>query len=224
MGEGADFYVRFVGKDKRTLVGECMDELHPGKEYPEPLAKDYMDKEVVFGWFEFSDLSFSFSAKETKAKEDAAAEREKKKAPPGQPQKPAPPAKAKSATEDDNPYFNTPHVSLSKRVNSASRDLWLECCYKGQQIKRVEVEACRTGGLPGAPKLPFVRLIFEDAFVEEISMSLPEGEPEESLSFSYKKVQMESIWTDNETGKRRVDQPRRFGWDFTENYGWSADR
>lgn len=230
--DAADFYVRFVPKDGQPIiVGECTDELHPGKMYPRPpppgYPKDYRGKDIVFGWFQVSKFTFGFDVKagdeSSNATATAAPARGTTSNQPATGGATGRTAAPTAPSKHDGGPFTRPEVSLSKKLDAASTSFWLNNCYKGQALKRVEAEACRSGGVEGAVKTPFVRLVFEDVLITSISMSLPDNAlPEETLQFKYKRVQMESVWTGNETGERKVGNPRNFGWDFEENVGWSA--
>ena len=228
MGQGsADFYVRFVPEDgQKPIIGECTDELHPGKKYPRPAGgypKNYRGEDIVFGWFQVEKFSFGFDVKvdDEGTKTEKPADKSVGKSSTGQ----APhTTTGRAGGKDDDSSYTRPNVSISKHLDSASTTFWLKNCYEGQALKKVEAEACRSGGQEGAVKTPFVRLVFEDVYIETISLSLPEDAlPEESLQFSYTRVQMESIWTSNETGERKVGRPRSFGWNFEDNAGWAAD-
>ena len=205
MGEGLpDIYLRFDG-----IEAECTDELHPGAKADAVNGK--------WGWFQFKSFNFNFSVTD---KGDATAESGAKG---GSKKTDAPKTAAKDKTKDAGPHSH-PDITVSKSLDSASALLWSTKCYEGKAIKQVELEACRTGGIEGAEKIPFVRLTFEGVFVKSITMSVTEDAlPSESLVFSYERVKMESIWTDNETGKRLIEQPRRFAWDFKNNKQWKGE-
>jgi type VI protein secretion system component Hcp len=234
--DSADFYVRFVPKEGQpAIVGECTDELHPGKEYPRPpggYPKDYRGQDVVFGWFQVTSFTFGFDVKIPDESGQTATPTPPAAGTAGRPATPGagtggnaartPPAR--QASSQDSEDYNRPEVSIAKKLDAASTSFWLNNCYQGQELARVEAEACRSGGREGTVKTPFVRLVFEDVSISSISMSLPDNAlPTETLQFKYKKVQMESIWTGNETGERKVGRPRTFGWNFETNNGWSAD-
>lgn len=209
-----DVYVRFEG-----IVGECMDEKHPG----------------VDGWFQIKSFNFSFSAKDKgenppaagikklkgKTEEERLREVNDALQKVQQARDREAKGKKKDSAKDEAPHDH-PDVSVSKVLDSASATIWGTKCYEGKTISKVEVEACRSGGTSDE-KIPFVRLVFESVYVTKISMSIPEDAlPSESLDFHYERVRIESIWTDNETGERRVDRPQRFGWDFENNKRWDG--
>ena len=214
MSEGLpDIYLRFAG-----IAAECTDELHPG---PEADAVD-----GKWGWFQFKSFSFNFNVNETGAADPAgaAASGNQGAARPAAARgnRPAPPAAGAhgAAAQDSGPHSH-PDITVSKSLDSASALIWQNKCYEGQEIEQVELEACRTGGIPGAGKIPFVRFIFEGVYVKSITMTISEDSlPSESLVFSYERVKMESIWTDNDTGERCNAKPRHFGWDFKNNKQW----
>ena len=218
MAEGLpDIYLRFDG-----IEAECTDELHPGSKADAANADPSLKLDPnKWGWFQFKSFSLNFDVKDSGDSESA----DKKAgggAKPAAPKKGAAGAAAGGSKDDTGPHSH-PDISVSKSLDSASAVLWQTRCYEGKDIKRVELEACRTGGIPGAPKLPFVRLVFEGVFVKSINMSISEDAlPSETLVFSYERVQIESIWTDNETGKRLIEQPRHYGWDFKNNKQWEG--
>ncbi len=78
----------------------------------------------------------------------------------------------------------------------------------------LELIACRYGGNDDKkPKIPFLRIIFKEVYINSISLSLSQDElPGETIKFTYDVVQMETIWTDNETGDRLTSDPNRCGW------------
>lgn len=214
-----DIYVRFEGID-----GECTDERHPGKDE----GGDYPD-DTVFGWFQIKQFTFSFSVKDTG--DTPAAATAAHGTPAGTTAGAANPAQAKGAhgttpqqsAKDDGP-FNHPDISLTKALNVTTVTLWQDKVNKGEVIPMAELVACRGGGADGSVKIPFVRLVFEKVYVKSISLSIaPDSLPSETLQFSYERARMESIWTDNDTGERKVDRPRRFGWDFHTNKQWVGE-
>ena len=179
------------------IEGECMDDKHPGKA----------------GWFPIKSFNFNFSVKDAGDSEKPSEDKkggDKKKAAP------------KAAARDEGPLSH-PDVSLSKNLDSSSARIWDTKCYSGQEILEVELEACRSGGMSGADKIPFVRLVFEGVYIKSISMSIAEDAlPAETMQFSYERARIESIWTDNDTGERCNTQPRIFGWDFENHKQWTG--
>jgi type VI protein secretion system component Hcp len=216
--ESTDAYMRFEDAGGKAIDAECMDELHPGKQVP---GVNYPKREsgspMAFGWFQVKKCSFSINVSDSDASKD--------KDKPKTNEKPATNTTAKAPKADsktDGP-FSKGAVSVTKSLDIVSHKIWSDHCFAGTPLKKVEVEVCRTGGREGSKKIPFVRLVFEDVHVESVSMNLPdEGLPDESLTFTYLRVSMDSIWTDNETGERKPSAPRHFGWDFENNKEWSG--
>jgi len=199
-----DVYVRFDG-----LEGECRDDQHPG------------DK----GWIPIKGFRFSVGVKDTgdsgpttaklgkakteKERYEEMVEMEKKRQQDGA-KKPA----AKSSTTKEE-AFDRPAVTISKSPDLMSTELLRDKCHKGQHLKEVVVEACRYGGDNQEMKIPFLRLTFGDVCVQSISIGLCDDPvPSEDLTFKYERVTLETVWTDNETGKRIAGGTQRAGWDF----------
>lgn len=119
-----------------------------------------------------------------------------------------------------SPRAELPKFTFNKYVDVASDDLF-SSCHSGKAIDLAVFEVCRYGG-QGTQykeiKIPFFRATFRNVRVVEIEVS-PMGDPlpEEQCTCEYKSLVIETIWTDNETGKRRTLQPNRSGWNFESN-------
>lgn len=108
-----------------------------------------------------------------------------------------------------------PEVTITKSSDLVSTRLLKEKCHNGAPISEIEVVACRYGGNDEKnPKIPFLRLVFEEVYITSITFALSQDElPAETIRFTYDVVRMETIWTDNETGDRLTSEPNRCGWD-----------
>ena len=99
--------------------------------------------------------------------------------------------------------------------------------HNGEPIDTVEVVACRYGAVSALEdtkktdsekdttdyKIPFLRLVFSKVHVTAISLALSDDAlPTERMTFKYERVEMETVWTDNETGKRVPGGTQRVGW------------
>jgi type VI protein secretion system component Hcp len=78
-----------------------------------------------------------------------------------------------------------------------------------EEVPMVELVVCRAAGVTNSEtikqgsKIPFLRFVFERVLVTECDLSVTSAPvPEESVKFRFRKVQMETVWTDNETGQR----------------------
>lgn len=214
-----DVYVRFEG-----LKGECMDELHPGSE----------------GWVQIKGFNFGFGLKDTgvatrntrsigghgvkpeaQVQQLTQAVKDLQNA-----QASAPKPAAPGAAREDGP-FDFPEVKLDKSLNLVSSSLWDENAHRGKIIPQVEVVACRYGGVGTKSsdiKIPFLRLVFEQARVTKVGLGLSDDAlPTESITFDYDRVRMEYLWTDNETGERLADRPQRAGWDREKQQAWLGE-
>lgn len=179
----------------KGIEGECMDERYPGKA----------------GWFQIKSFSFNFGVKDKEALAGAA------------PSSGVGSSGGGAGSGNDGPLDKS-NVRLTKTLDVGSAGIWKEHCHSGEVIPEAEVVACRQGGLGGDEKIPFVRFIFQGVYVNDISMTLPEDSlPTETMNFEYDRMRMESLWTDNETGDRAIDRPRRAGWDWMKNQDWSGE-
>ncbi len=199
-----DVFVRFEG-----IEGECMDQRYPGK----AAEKTSYPAGQKFGWFQIKSFSFNFGVKDKEALGAGGAPRSG--------------ASGGGSTSDgsgnDGPLDRS-EVTLSKNLDVGSASIWKDNCHSGKVIAEAEVVACRQGGTGGDEKIPFVRFIFQEVYITDISMALAEESlPTETMHFSYDRMRMESLWTDNETGDRAIDRPRRAGWDFMKNKDWSGE-
>jgi len=195
-----DVYLRFEG-----IKGDCNDENHPGK-----FKQGERPNGRKEGWMAISGFSFGFGwgsadtgDKKDKDKDDKDKDKKKKN-------------KIKKRTSGT---LKPKEFSFSKAPNVTSKTL-LDKCHDGEVIPLAEVEVCRAGGESGDEKIPFLRIIFEAVTLKKCSLSISNDPvPSESVEFKFKKVTMETIWTDNTTGQRILSEPRRVMWDFAGNSG-----
>ena len=194
----ADVYVRLDG-----FTGECTDDKHPG------------DK----GWIQIKSFNFGFGMKEGSWEESNS-----KSATSGNGSSGSGAGASGSGSGSrhsgagsgvSNLPLEFPEVTITKTSDLISTRLLKEKCHSGSPISEIEVVACRYGGNDEEnPKIPFLRLIFEDVYITSITFALSQDElPAETIKFTYDIVRMETIWTDNETGDRLTSEPSRCGWD-----------
>jgi type VI protein secretion system component Hcp len=179
----ADVYVRLVG-----MKGESTDSSHPGSK----------------GWIQIKSFNFGFGMKEGSWESGGSA-----------PSSSAGGNGARSAgSGPSNLPLEFPEVTITKTSDLATTGLLKEKCHEGAPIPMLELIACRYGGNDEKkPKIPFLRIIFKEVYINSISLSLSQDElPGETIKFTYDVVQMETIWTDNETGDRLTSDPNRCGW------------
>ncbi len=173
------------------LKGECTDEQHPGND----------------GWIEIKHFTFGFGMKEGSwdsgsSSSDGGGT-----------------GSSSAGSGASSLPLEFPAVSITKSSDLTSTRLLKEKCHEGKAIEKVELIACRYGGNDGnKPKIPFLRMIFKNVHIGSISLGLSQDElPSETLTFTYDMVQMETIWTDNETGDRLTSDPNRCGWNKEKN-------
>jgi len=185
----ADVYVRLEG-----TKGECTDAAHPG------------DK----GWIQIKSFSFGFGMHE--GSWDSGDSTAKSSGGAGD-------GTSSGKAGASNLPLDFPEVTITKSSDLASTPLLKEKCHEGGSIPMLELIACRYGGNDRKrPKIPFLRIIFKKVYINSISLSLSQDElPGETIKFTYDIVQMETIWTDNETGDRLTSEPNRCGWDKSVN-------
>jgi len=185
----ADVYVRLDG-----MKGECTDSVHPG------------DK----GWIQIKKFTFGFGMKEGSWEGDGSSSGSGT----GSSGSGGSTRTSSGGSGANNLPLEFPEVTLSKSSDLASTALLKEKCHEGAPIPMLELIACRYGGNDeNKPKIPFLRIIFKEVYIKSISLSLSQDElPGETIKFTYDIVQIETIWTDNETGDRLTSEPNRCGW------------
>jgi type VI protein secretion system component Hcp len=210
-----DVYLRFEG-----IKGGSMDSYHPGEAQPGDSTLD--------GWIGIKGFSFGFG---WGGSESADKDTGTKGAAPGA--KPAP-AAAKPAAKGAKAggTLAAREFSFSKAPDVASNILLMKC--KGsQEISKAEVVVCRAGGSELSAgkeklvKIPFLHFIFEKVILKKCSLSVTSDPiPTESIEFKFATVKMESVWTDNATGKREPGDPLSVFFDFDNQKGktsWGAE-
>jgi type VI secretion system secreted protein Hcp len=106
---------------------------------------------------------------------------------------------------------NFQDISIVKTLDKASPKLALACA-SGQHIKEITIELCRAGG----DKVPYMEYKMSEAIISSVSVGGGGGgEPTESLTFNYAKIQ----WT--YTQQKRADGSPggkvAAGWDLGAN-------
>jgi type VI protein secretion system component Hcp len=182
-----DVYVKLDG-----FTGECTDDQHPGDD----------------GWIEIKGFNFGFGMKEGSWESGSSSGGAAGGNGAGGS------SSGSSKSGGSNLPLEFPEVTLTKSSDLVSTRLLKEKCHSGAPIDEIEVVACRYGGNDDSnPKIPFLRLIFENVYITSITFALSQDElPAETIKFTYDVVRMETIWTDNETGDRLTSEPNRCGW------------
>jgi type VI protein secretion system component Hcp len=196
----ADVYVKLDG-----FTGECTDDQHPGDE----------------GWIQIKSFNFGFGMKEGSWEESSSKSTTGGNGSSGSSGSGAGSSGSGSGSRHSgagsgvsNLPLEFPEVTITKSSDLVSTRLLKEKCHSGSPIPHIEVVACRYGGNDDKnPKIPFLRLIFDDVYITSITFALSQDElPAETIKFTYDIVRMETIWTDNETGDRLTSEPNRCGW------------
>jgi type VI protein secretion system component Hcp len=196
----ADVYVRLDG-----FTGECTDDQHLGDE----------------GWIQIKSFNFGFGMKEgswenTDSKSATSGNGSSGSSGSGGSASTSGSGSRQSGAGSGvgNLPLEFPEVTITKSSDLVSTRLLKDKCHSGSPIPEIEVVACRYGGNDDKnPKIPFLRLIFEDVYITSITFALSQDElPAETIKFTYDTVKMETIWTDNETGDRLTSEPNRCGW------------
>ena len=102
-------------------------------------------------------------------------------------------------------------VSLTKRVDWASTQLFQKCCQAGKAkinkdkdeksdaiIDKVTVEICRTAG---EKKFPFAIIEYSNVRITRFKINMNDPEPSETIEFEYDKFEFKYQPTNPETGK-----------------------
>lgn len=202
MGEAlADVYVKLDG-----FTGECTDDQHPGDD----------------GWIQIKSFNFGFGMKEGSWENTESTGATSTHGSSGSSGGGTSGNGSGSGSRHhgggsgvSNLPLEFPEVTITKSSDLVSTRLLKEKCHSGSPIPHIEVVACRYGGNDDKnPKIPFLRLIFDEVYITSITFALSQDElPAETIKFTYEIVRMETIWTDNETGDRLTSDPNRCGWD-----------
>ena len=201
-----DVYLRFEG-----IKGESMDSIYPGEAPPGDSRQD--------GWMQIKSFTFGFGWGGTAAGGADPASKTKGAAPAAAPV----PAAAKGAKAGGT--LSPKEFSFSKAPDVASNELLLRC--KGsKEISKAELMVCRAGGSLGSGrteqvvKIPFLYFIFEKVLLKKCSLSVTgDPVPSETIEFKFASVRMETVWTDNATGKRETGGVLSVNFDFDQQKG-----
>jgi len=112
--------------------------------------------------------------------------------------------------EKEPPLFFKP-VTLRKRVDWASTQLFMKCCQQAMALKQskeeqekgwigqVTVEVCRPAG---GKKIPFVCVKYRKVRITHFEIDMSEPEPAEAITFEFDSLVFEYLRTDPNTGDR----------------------
>jgi len=207
--DAPDVYLRFVDEEgslEMPLVGECMDERHPGEQ----------------GWIQIKSFKFGFGseAQTSSFQEKTKDEIKRLTAQQKQEYDKAKQAYDKEKNKKPTAWGESKQLrfevcSFTKGTDRMSADL-MQLCHDGEyKIPRAEIEVVRYGGTGVSFKIPFLHLIFTNVRVKSCTLNLTnEDRPSEDIDFEYDVVNIHSLWTDNETGDRKPEEPIRAGWDL----------
>jgi type VI protein secretion system component Hcp len=114
-------------------------------------------------------------------------------------------------SDDKKPASGFKSVTLRKRVDWASTQLFLKCCQAAMatttkstddegdgRIGQVTVEVCRPAG---GKKIPCVTLTYYGVRITRYAIAISEPEPAESITFEFDKLKFKYIQTDPATGE-----------------------
>jgi type VI protein secretion system component Hcp len=196
-----DVYLRFEG-----IKGESMDSFHPGEVEPGDTRQD--------GWMGIKGFSFGFGWGGSDSADKDAGAGAKGAAPAAKPAAPAGKGGKAGGT------LAAKEFSFTKSPDVASSVL-LSKCKSSESIPKAEVVVCRAGGseISGGKekvvKIPFLHFVFEEVLLKKCSLSVTSDPvPSESIEFKFSTVTMETVWTDNATGKREPGEPLSVFFDF----------
>lgn len=112
--------------------------------------------------------------------------------------------------EKEPPLFFKP-VTLRKRVDWASTQLFMKCCQQAMALKQskeeqekgwigqVTVEVCRPAS---GEKIPFVTVKYQKVRIIHFRIDMSEPEPAEEITFEFDSLVFEYLRTDPNTGER----------------------
>jgi type VI protein secretion system component Hcp len=163
---------------------------------PRPLIEGDSTDELHYWWCELRNCGFDLEAKDPEPKPAAdgttpEADKEKSKA-------------------------KFPKVTLKKRLDWASTQLFIRCCEQAMALSKsreeqekgwidiVSVEVCRPAG---GEKIPFVIVEYHGVRLVRYAIEMSGPEPSESITFEFQKLAFQHTRTDPFTGKVAARDP-----------------
>lgn len=174
-----DVYIKF-GTTKETIGP---------RKTPRPLIEGDSTDELHYWWCELRNCGFDLEAKDPEPK----------------------PAEDGTTPEEDKEKSKAkfPKVTLKKRVDWASTQLFIRCCEQAMALSKsrdeqekgwidiVSVEVCRPAG---GEKIPFVIVEYHGVRLVRYSIEMSGPEPSESITFEFQKLGFQHTRTDPFTG------------------------
>jgi type VI protein secretion system component Hcp len=218
-----DVYLRFGDKDAHDLPGESYDAAYPKEE----------------GWTAIKSFSFGFgwsnsaSSKGSEALKKLAAGKKLSEAE----QKDAlesrngPPKK-----QEKEGTLQPKSFTFSRSPGIASKPL-IEALRAGKEFKKVELIVCRAAGVDAITemqgkdkakykeaKIPFCRLLLETVRLAKVSLAVgKDSPPAENVEFKFQKVTVQTVWTQNASGKKVSGGMLSVEYDFNKGAGKAED-
>jgi len=116
-----------------------------------------------------------------------------------------------NSSDANKPVTGFKPVTLRKRVDWASTQLFLKCCAAAMattdkttddqddgRINQVTVEVCRPAG---GEKIPCVTITYYGVRITRYAIAITEPEPAETITFEFDKVKFKYLQTDPATGQ-----------------------
>ena len=104
-------------------------------------------------------------------------------------------------------------VTLSKKVDWGSADLFQKCCEAPEALKKksdedqavgcldeVVIEVCRESGIAGEGKFPFLIVTYKKVYVTKYGIEFSGPDPIETIEFKYEEAKFNYVATDPHTG------------------------
>ena len=181
-----DVYIKF---------GTTKEKIGP-RNTPRPLIEGDSTDDLHYLWCELRNCGFDLDAKDPEPK----------------------PAEDGTTPEADQTKFKAtfPKVTLKKRVDWASTQLFIRCCEQAMALSKskdeqeqgwidiVTVEVCRPDG---DDKIPFVTVEYHGVRLVRYSIEMSGPEPSESITFEFQKLGFQHIRTDPYTGRVAARDP-----------------
>ena len=121
---------------------------------------------------------------------------------------------AKAQSDDKNkPRPSVHKVTLTKKVDWGSADLFEKCCEAPEALKKksdedqafgrldsVIVEVCRESGVASEGQIPFLTVTYKKVCITSYGVEFSGPDPKETIEFQFEEAQFEYVATDPYTG------------------------
>jgi len=134
------------------------------------------------------------------------------------------PTSGGNAKGDDAQQLKQREFSFTRNPGPASKDILAHIKKGMTEVIGAELIVCRAAGVqmpngtPKDAKTPFLKFVFTEVELTKCQLQITRDQPpSESVEFWFKEIEMETIWTDNETGERITGGRNTIRFRFDDN-------